>query len=160
MLRSRLLIRLQETRVVNRGGGVRTQRLVTTSRGARQFLTGITEFDVGASLPLHSHNCEESVVVLEGEATFETDATSYEMQAFDSTLVPSGVVHRFINGGDQQLLILWIYGSISATRTLAATGETFQIGSSRERVTDASRTTTSNGRAGSRKRERQRLRSS
>jgi oxalate decarboxylase/phosphoglucose isomerase-like protein (cupin superfamily) len=82
------------------------------------------------------------------------------MQAFDSTLVPSGVVHRFINGGDQQLLILWIYGSISATRTLAATGETFQIGSSRERVTDASRTTTSNGRAGSRKRERQRLRSS
>jgi putative monooxygenase len=112
----------------DRGGGVRTVHLVTADVGS-QFLNGTTEFDPGAALPPHSHDCEESVVVLEGEAAFEAGGEVVELGVGDTTWVPAGVVHRFFNRGPGRLRILWIYGSVTANRTMAATGETFAIGS-------------------------------
>jgi HTH-type transcriptional repressor of puuD len=116
----------------DRGGGVRTVHLVTADL-ASQFVNGTTEFDPGASLPLHSHNCEESVVILEGEAAFEVDGEVIEMEAGDTTWVPAGVVHRFFNRGTGPMRILWIYGMVTANRTIAETGETFPIGSAVDR---------------------------
>jgi quercetin dioxygenase-like cupin family protein len=103
---------------VERGGGVRTWYLVTAERGATEFLTGITEFDPGASLARQFHNCQESVTVLEGRAIFEADGEEYEMGHNASTLVPTGIVHRFRNLGPGRLRILFVYGSANATRTL------------------------------------------
>jgi SAM-dependent methyltransferase len=96
--------------------------------GAGEFLSGVTEFDPGASLPLHWHNCEESVVVVDGMALFECDGRSVEMVAGEATWLPAGSVHRFANRGDSRLRIHWTYGSTSATRTIADTGETFEVG--------------------------------
>jgi quercetin dioxygenase-like cupin family protein len=126
------VIRPDDTPPFDRGGGVRTSYLVTRGLGAHQFLNGLTEFDPGASLPFHSHNCEESVVVLEGAAGFETEDGVTDMRALQATFVPAGVVHRFVNQGDGIMRILWVYGSVDATRTLAASGETFPIGSAAE----------------------------
>jgi putative monooxygenase len=117
---------------IDRGGGVRTVHLITGVVGS-QFLNGITEFDPGASLPLHLHDCEESVVVLEGQAAFEAHGRVIDMEANDTTWVPAGVVHRFFNRGPGPMRILWIYGSVTAHRTMAETGETFPIGSPAER---------------------------
>jgi quercetin dioxygenase-like cupin family protein len=126
------VLRPHELPTVDRGGGVRTVALVTARLGARQFLNGITEFDPGASLPMHSHDCEESVVVLEGRAAFEDEEGTVEMAPLDTTWVPAGTVHRFSNRGEGRMRILWTYGSASATRTLAETGETFAVGSPAE----------------------------
>ena len=103
---------------VERGGGVRTWYLVTVERGATEFLTGITEFDPGASLAPHFHNCQESVVVLEGTALFEASGERCRMEQHDATLVPTGTVHRFQNPGPGRLRILFVYGSTEVTRTL------------------------------------------
>ena len=50
----------------DRGGGARTTPLVSPAIGAAGFINGITEFAPGAAIAFHSHNCEESVVLLEG----------------------------------------------------------------------------------------------
>jgi putative monooxygenase len=123
------VIRTRALTPTDRGGGVRTTYLVTRGLGATEFLNGITEFDPGAELPFHSHNCDESVVVLEGAAIFEREGGANELEPFDTTFVAAGIVHRFANHGDTTMRILWTYGSAEATRTLAATGETFPIGS-------------------------------
>lgn len=102
---------------VERGGGVRTWHLVTKERGATEFLTGITEFDPGSALAPHFHNCQESVTVLEGRAVFEADGETGELGPNNATLVPTGTVHRFRNPGPGRLRILFVYGSIDATRT-------------------------------------------
>jgi putative monooxygenase len=107
-----------EATPVERGGGVRTWHLVTVERGATQFLTGITEFEPGAALAPHFHNCQESVVVLEGTALFEALGERCSMGQHSATLVPTGTVHRFQNPGPGRLLILFVYGSIDVTRTL------------------------------------------
>ena len=115
---SHLVLPGLDEKPVERGGGVRTWYLVTADRGATEFSTGITEFDPGASLARHFHNCQESVTVLEGHAIFEADGDECGMEANASTLVPTGIVHRFRNLGPGRLRILFVYGSINATRTI------------------------------------------
>jgi putative monooxygenase len=103
---------------VDRGGGVRTWYLATVDRGATEFLNGITEFDAGSSLAPHFHNCQESVVVLEGTAVLKADGETCEMRVNAATLVPAGTVHSFRNPGPGRLRILFVYGSVNVTRTV------------------------------------------
>lgn len=126
--RSAALLRLANMRTYERGGGVLTTPLVSASLGARSFITGITELPPGAAVPFHSHNCEESVVLLEGEAAIDVNGQEHRLRPLDSTLIPPNVAHRFRNlSATQAMKIFWIYGSPDATRTLQATGETHPI---------------------------------
>ncbi|GAB3041387.1 cupin domain-containing protein [Parafrigoribacterium mesophilum] len=113
---------------LDRGSGVSTVPLVTGGRGAATFLSGVTSFQPGAALPLHRHNCLESVVILAGEAVVDIAGVETALVAGDTTIVPAEVPHRFRNAsGSQRMRILWIYGSIDATRTILATGVTTRI---------------------------------
>ena len=117
-----------------RGGGVVTTPLVSPSLGARSFITGITELAPGAAVPFHSHNCEESVVLLDGEAAIDVDGQEHRLHPLDSTLIPPNVAHRFRNlSTTRSVKILWIYGSPAATRTLQATGETHPVSAEHSR---------------------------
>jgi quercetin dioxygenase-like cupin family protein len=102
---------------VDRGGGVYTLPLVSGADGAQNMLTGMTIFPPGASIALHIHNTEESVVILKGDAMCDIDGELHPMQTFDATYIPAGIPHRFVNGGEGTLRILWIYGSIDMVRT-------------------------------------------
>lgn len=122
------LLRPSELPSHNRGDGARTIPLVAPSLGATTFISGITEFDPGVSIPFHSHNCEESVVLLEGEAIMDIDDLEYRLQPLDTTFIPPNVVHRFRNTSTTQpMKILWTYASPQATRTLRDSGETRPI---------------------------------
>jgi quercetin dioxygenase-like cupin family protein len=109
----------------DRGGGARTIPLVSPALGAQQFINGITEFGPGAKIPFHSHNCEESVMLLAGRAVMDCEGQEYELKPFDTTWIPPNVSHRFRNLSDTEpMKILWIYASPKATRTLTDSGET------------------------------------
>ncbi len=109
----------------DRGGGACTTPLVTPAIGATGFINGITEFAAGAAIAFHSHNCEESVMLLEGHATLDIEGEEISLKPLDTTWIPPNVPHRFRNmSADQPMKILWIYASTQATRTLVETGET------------------------------------
>lgn len=119
------LLRPSELPSHNRGGGARTTSLVSPSLGATTFISGITEFEPGTAIPFHSHNCEESVVLLEGDAVMDIDGLEFPLQPLDTTFIPPNVMHRFRNISDTKpMKILWTYASAQATRTLQETGET------------------------------------
>ena len=123
-----VILRPSEQPLVQRGGGVTTIPLVSRGCGSTGVVNGITIFPPGQSIALHWHNCEESVMVLQGRAMVEIDGTLHEMQAADTTWVPANVPHRFINASDRdELRILWTYATVDATRTSAATGDTRTI---------------------------------
>jgi quercetin dioxygenase-like cupin family protein len=114
--------------VKDRGGGIRTVPLVTSGIGARSMLNGITTLDPGAAVPLHTHNCEESVIVLSGHARAYIDGVETDLEARDTTWIPAEVPHFFRNISDTEpMSILWTYASIDATRTIVATGVTTRI---------------------------------
>ncbi len=62
------LLRPEELTTYERGGGARTTPLINKEVGTQSFITGYTSFEGGAVIPFHSHNCQESVVLMEGEA--------------------------------------------------------------------------------------------
>lgn len=122
------VLRPSELPAHERGGGVRTTALVGPSLGASAFINGITSFGPGSAIPFHSHNCEESVMLLEGEAVLEIDGEEIWLQPLDTTWIPPNVSHRFRNVSDTQAMkILWIYGRVDATRTITETGQTHQV---------------------------------
>ena len=128
------VLRPDQLPVTERGGGARTIPLVTAALGSKEMLNGITSFQPGAAIPLHSHNCEESVIILEGSAVFELDGVEHELNRYDTTWIPPNVPHRFRNVSDQDpLRIFWTYASVDATRTMIATGETRSIASEHKR---------------------------
>jgi putative monooxygenase len=77
---------------------------------------------------LHKHNCEESVLLLEGTAVAEIDGVEHPIKAGDVTCIPANIPHRFRNVSQSEgMKILWTYASIDATRTLIETGDTRSI---------------------------------
>ncbi|TDO47394.1 cupin domain [Kribbella sp. VKM Ac-2527] len=122
-----LLIRPGEIVPFDRGNGVVTLPYVGRwNATANRITTGQTSFAPGTGLPLHSHNVEESVLILEGEAVAEIDGETFDLVAGDATWVPADVPHRFYNRGEGPMRIYWVYGGRDVTRTMTATGETFE----------------------------------
>lgn len=111
-----------------RGGGAKTIPLVTRATGSTSFINGITIFEPGAAIPLHFHNCEESVLLLEGHAMAEIDGVEFEVKPGDVSFIPANIPHRFRNMSETEgMKILWTYASVDATRTLVETGDTRSI---------------------------------
>lgn len=116
------ILRPDELPVNDRGNGARTIPLVTRGCGSTSMINGITAFDPGAKIGIHFHNCEESVMILEGEAIAEIDGNRYPLKAGDTTWIPANVPHRFLNESDRPMRIFWTYATVDATRTMVATG--------------------------------------
>ena len=113
---------------IDRGNGARTTPLVTANRGATSFLNGITTFEPGAAIGLHTHNCVESVMIIEGEAIVDIDGEETPLSVHDTTFVPANIPHRFKNASHTaRMRILWTYASLDANRTLMAAGESGRI---------------------------------
>ena len=133
-----LVLRPAEIEPFDRGTGVRTLPYVGRWNAERnRVTTGITEFPAGAGIPLHTHNVEESVLILEGQATAVIGEDSVDLEPGDATWAPAGVPHRFANRGQGRMRIYWVYGGREVTRTICATGETFEHLSDRDRGAEA-----------------------
>ncbi len=120
-----VILRPSQLKSYDRGNGASTIPLVTAKLGSSSFINGITTFGLGAAIAFHSHNCEESVMLLEGDAMLDIYGDSIPIQPLDTTWIPASVSHRFRNlSQTSPMKIFWTYARADATRTITETGET------------------------------------
>ena len=122
------ILKAEEMPSISRGGGASTTHVVTPACGAGSFLNGFTDIPPGMAIPMHYHNCEESVLIVEGRATVDSNGQLADAKKGDVVWQPANFPHRFINPSKTETLrIYWTYASINANRTLVETGETGPI---------------------------------
>lgn len=110
-----------------RGDGVITTPFVTPeTRPGAAFTTGLTSFPAGRAAPMHSHNCDEQVTILEGQAEVVVEGQRLILGPMDTTYIPANHSHCFNNVGDTRLVILWIYAGDHVTRTFSGSGVTVE----------------------------------
>ncbi len=121
------ILKADDIATINRGGGIATTPLVVHHKVPNaRFTTGMTVFPPGEGAPMHSHNCDEQVTLLEGAGECEIGGVVTQLSQYDTTYVPADIPHRFTNTGTGPMRILWIYSTNRVTRTFSETGETVE----------------------------------
>jgi quercetin dioxygenase-like cupin family protein len=96
--------------------GVESLRLVNRERGAKTMTAGVATFRPGAAIPLHVHPCEETVIIVEGEATAHIKGQDYQLGKYDTTIVPPNTPHCFLNNSEQPMVIAYFYPAVDVAR--------------------------------------------
>jgi quercetin dioxygenase-like cupin family protein len=89
------ILRTDSLPMVDRGNGIQTIPLVIKEIGSEHMTIGLARFPVGAKVPRHSHNSDEQVTILEGQAEAELDGRRHRLDADDTTLIPANKPDHF-----------------------------------------------------------------
>lgn len=105
--------------------GVETRLMVGGERvDAPPFATVAIAIPAGSAPPMHGHNWDEQVTILEGRAVTEVAGVQPETGPSDTSTFPHWMPRRFVSIGDGHLKILWIYAEAAVARTFMDAGET------------------------------------
>jgi len=118
------IIKVNNVKEIHRGGGIKTVPLITpVAVNGAKFTTGMSVYPKGMGAPLHHHNCDEQVTLLEGDGEVEINGVVTPLVRYDSTYIQAQQVHAFRNTGETPMRILWIYSSNRVTRTFSGSNE-------------------------------------
>ena len=67
-------------------------------------------FQPGGRLPAHVHDFDESICIVQGEATCVVEGRKYTLSGCATALQPRGRVHYFINQSNAPMAMIWVYG--------------------------------------------------
>jgi quercetin dioxygenase-like cupin family protein len=77
-------------------------------------------FQPGGRLPAHVHDFDESICIVQGEATCIVEGRRYTLSDCATALQPRGRVHYFINQSHAPMAMIWVYGGPAPERLVVA----------------------------------------
>ena len=112
------LRRFAEAEVYELSPGAWFRDLFAKRFGAAGICGGYGRFTPGSSLPCHTHHYDESITILSGSASCLVQGARYELQGVHHAFVPQGKPHRFLNSGDGDMEMLWVYAGDEPDRVI------------------------------------------
>src|SRR5439155_18924620 len=77
---------------------------------------GYGVFTRGGRLPAHIHDFDESICIVQGNATCVVEGRRYSMSDYATALQPRGRVHYFVNESDGPMAMIWVYAGLNPER--------------------------------------------
>lgn len=100
---------LDKLPVINPGPGEYVHVMEGQRHGYKNLTIGITETFPGGAPPMHSHEGEESHVLLEGDILYALGDTTFTIKAPYMVNIPAGVPHAFKNIGSKTVNMVVIF---------------------------------------------------
>jgi quercetin dioxygenase-like cupin family protein len=79
---------------------------------------GYGMFAPGGRLPAHLHDFDESICIVQGEATCVVEGRHHRLQSPSTALQPRGRVHYFANTSPDPMAMIWVYAGPVPERIL------------------------------------------
>ena len=102
-------VTLDKLPVINPGPGEYVHVMEGQRHGYKNLTIGITETFPGGAPPMHSHEGEESHVLLEGDILYALGDTTFTIKAPYIVNIPAGVPHAFKNIGNKTTNLVVIF---------------------------------------------------
>ena len=80
--------------------------LITKETGAKNFAMRLFEMDAGGNSPLHTHNWEHEVFILEGEGVVVGGKEEKKFKAGDAIFIPPNEKHQLRSSGEKPVKFL------------------------------------------------------
>ena len=88
--------------------GVKVRRLISDPDGAEHFALRQFELEPGGHTPLHTHDWEHEIYVLDGQGIIQYEGQEYPLTSGNVLLVPANTQHQFRNTGQPPFRFLCI----------------------------------------------------
>jgi mannose-6-phosphate isomerase-like protein (cupin superfamily) len=102
--------------------GIAHQTIAGHKQGARGIELWKQTVEPNAATPIHLHECEEVVIVLQGSGQIMMDGKITGFEANSTLIIPPNTVHKIVNTGKQELLLIGCFNS-SPVNVYATDGE-------------------------------------
>ncbi len=106
---SEYAVPLEKLPVINPGPGEYVHVMEGQRHGYNNLTIGITETFPGGAPPMHSHEGEESHVLLEGDVLYALGDTIFTIKAPYMVNIPAGMPHAFKNIGKKTANLVVIF---------------------------------------------------
>jgi quercetin dioxygenase-like cupin family protein len=103
------VVQLEKLPVINPGPGEYVHVMEGQRNGYKNLTIGITETFPNGAPPMHSHEGEESHVLLEGEILYALGDTMFNVKAPYIVNIPAGMPHAFKNIGKKTANLVVIF---------------------------------------------------
>lgn len=91
-------------------------------QGLHTLEVWVQTVDPGEATPVHRHECEEAIVILEGHGVFELEGSKQEFGPGETLVVPRDAVHQVTCTGREPLRLVAALGA-APVRVNSATNE-------------------------------------
>lgn len=98
--------------------GTEVRDLFAGRLGSRGVCGGHGLFQPGAGLPCHTHEYDESITIVEGQAICQVAGQEYELSGCDTACIPAGRPHRFVNRDEKTMTMIWVYAGDEPDRVV------------------------------------------
>lgn len=112
------IVRFADAEAYELSPGAEFRDLFAGRLGTKGICGGYGRFQPTASLPCHIHQCDESITIVEGDATCLVQGKQYSLSDCDTAFIPEGRPHRFLNHSNSAMAMIWVYASTEPERIL------------------------------------------
>lgn len=114
------VVRFHEAAAYELSDGAVFVDLFASRFGSVGICGGYGRFAPASSLPCHIHRFDESISIIEGQATCMVQGNRYQLSNCDTAFVPERLPHRFLNLSPGQMSMIWVYAGSEPERTLVS----------------------------------------